>query len=265
MSSPTQGGGITGTPADQYKYCVAIAAGECISGSQAGDVYVNAPYVEYPFCNFPSQASNMADEFDICVGDNGMIYNSLTQMNNSVVDPSGTSERMLGKGLSRARITQAFWHPHAIADSNWLYFKDDYAQDIGDMVLLLQVPAPVTDSVNRLQFEPYTAATAAVPSGTKTAYVEFGYGEYGAPARMNCTTRAEVCATANPGGSPISMKTPFYFEQTEGSSLKPIGCAQGCNISIPVLPQHVVYFRWVFLNASGAVVARSAAYPAGVN
>jgi hypothetical protein len=265
VSSPQQGAVITGTAADQYQYCVADVAGECISGSAAGDVYINAPYVEYPFCNFPSQASNMADEYDLCIGDNGMIYNSLTQMNNTVVDPAGTNERMLSKGLSRARITTAFWHPHALADSKWLYFKDDYAQDIGDMILLLQVPSGVPDSVNRQQFEPLNVSSPTVLSGTATAFVEFGYGENGAPVRMNCTTRNEACATASPAGTAINLDAPFYFEKTEASRLKPIACTQSCSVVIPVLPQHVVYVRWVFLNPAGAVIGRSATYPVAMN
>jgi hypothetical protein len=265
VSSPKQGGGITGTTADQYKYCVVNVAGECISGSSVGDVYINAPYVEYPFCNYPAQASNMADEFDLCIGDNGMTYNSITQMNKSMTDTTGASERMLTKGLSRARITVAFWHPHAIADSNWLYFKDDYAQNVGDMILTAKVPEGTPDSVNRQQFEPQTLTATQVMSGTATVYVEFGYGEDGAPENLYCTTRAEVCASANPSGSPVNLNTPFYFETTEASQLKPVPCTSNCSVMVPALPQHILYFRWVFLNAAGAVIGRSATYANTVN
>jgi hypothetical protein len=34
---------------------------------------------------------------------------------------------------------------------------------------------------------------------------------------------------------------------------------------IPSLPQHVLYFRWVFLNAAGAVLGKSPTYANAVN
>jgi hypothetical protein len=207
----------------------------------------------------------MADEFDLCIGDNGTIYNSITQMNKSVTDATGESERMLTKGLSRARITVAFWHPHAIADSNWLYFKDDYAQDVGDMILTAKVPEGTPDSINRQQFEALTLTTSKTIAGSATAYVEFGYGEDGAPGNLYCTSRAEVCASANPAGSPVNLSTPFFFETTEASKLKPVPCTAGCGVMIPSLPQHVLYFRWVFLNAAGAVLGKSPTYANAVN
>ncbi len=39
VSSPATGNIIGGTAADNYKYCVANVAGECVTGSAVGDVY----------------------------------------------------------------------------------------------------------------------------------------------------------------------------------------------------------------------------------
>lgn len=262
VSSPAQGNTITGNASDNYKYCIANAPNECVSGSATGDVYVNAPFVKYPYCYFPGQATSLENEFDLCIGDNGMIYDSMTQMNGGVLDPTGTNERVLTRGLARARIADVFWHPHAIANSNWIYFKTSYADDVGDMILAAQVPRPITDGVNRLQFEPLVETVTSAPSGAATAYVEFGYGENGAPANLYCTSRAEVCAAA---GSGINLSNPFFFEQTEGSKIAPVACSASCSVTLPVLPQHVVYYRWVFLNSGGAVLARSGTYAAAIN
>lgn len=264
VSSPAQGNVISGSPADNYKYCVANVPGECISGSQVGDVYINAPYVAYPYCNYPSQASSMPDEYDLCIGDNGMIYNSLTQMNGMVTDTTGASERMLSKGLSRARITDAFWHVHALPNTDWIYFKTSYAENVGDMVFALQLPPPTMDSVQRTQFEPTTVKTPTVPSGTATAYVEFGYGEYGAPGNLYCTSRAEVCAATNATSS-IDLNAPFFFGQTEAASIHPIACSSSCTVVIPTLPQHVVFYRFVYLDGAGAMLARSGTYAIATN
>jgi hypothetical protein len=259
VSSPAQGDIITGNASDWYKYCLANEPNECISGSQQGDIYVNAPYVQYPYCNYPSQASSMPDEYDLCIGDNAIIYNSIMQVNGSVTDTTGASQRSLGKGLSLLRETDAFWHVHALANSNWIMFKTSYAQDVGDMIFSMELPPPTTDSVDRTTYETLTLTTPTLVEGMASAYVEFGYGEYTAPAHLYCTTRAEVCAVGQPNGE------PFWFAETEGSHLHPVPCANGCQISILVAPQHVVYARWVFLDNSGAVLGNSQIFANAVN
>jgi hypothetical protein len=259
VSSPAQGNMISGNPQDWYKYCVANVANECVAGSQQGDVYVNAPYVQYPYCNYPSQAASMPDEYDLCVGDNAVIYNSLMQVNGSVTDITGASQRSLGKGLSRVRETDAFWHAHALANSNWIMFKTSYAQDVGDMIFAMQLPPATTDSVDRTAYEMLTLTAPPMVQGTVSAYVEFGYGEYGAPANLYCTTRAEVCAAGQPNGE------PFWFDATEGSEIQPVPCSTGCQVSIPVAPQHVVYAQWVFFDGNGAVLGRSQVFASAVN
>jgi hypothetical protein len=259
VSSPAQGNVITGNQQDWYKYCVANVANECVSGSQQGDVYVNAPFVQYPYCNYPSQAASMPDEYDICIGDNAIIYNSLMQVNGSVTDVTGASQRSLGKGLSRLRETDAFWHAHALANSNWIMFKTSYAQEAGDMIFAMELPPPTTDSVDRTAYQTLTLTTPPMVQGMASAYVEFGYGEYGAPANLYCTSRAEVCAVGQPNG------VPFWFTVTEGSQLQPVPCSAGCQVSIPALPQHVVYAQWEFLDANGTVLGHSQVSASAVN
>jgi hypothetical protein len=259
VSGPAQGNVITGNPQDWYKYCVADVPNECVSGSQQGDVYVNSPYVQYPYCNFPSQAASMPDEYDLCIGDNALIYNSLTQVNGSLTDTAGASQRSLGKGLSRARETDAFWHSHALANSNWIMFKTSYAQEAGDMIFTMMLPPATTDSVDRTAYETLTLSTPLLAPNTSGAYVEFGYGEYGAPTNLYCTSRAEVCAAGQPSSD------PFWFDVTESSSLAPVPCSAGCQVSLPVLPQHVVYARWVFVDANGVILAASQVFATAVN
>ncbi len=205
------------------------------------------------------------DEFDLCIGDNGMIYDSMMQVNGSVVDLSGSQQRVLSKGLSLIRVNDVFWHPHALPNSNFLYFKTKYADNVSDAVFTIKAPSATTDSENRTQFVAVTVSNGgSAPAGTATAYVEFGYGEYGAPAKLYCTSRGEVCATGNTS-STINSAVPFAFEQTERSLIHPTACASSCSVTIPVFPQHVMMYRFVYLSSSNAVLGITGTYALAVN
>ena len=254
---------IGGTSADAFRYCVAAKTGECAAGSVAGDIFVNAPNVSRPYCHFPGQATGMADEIDLCIGNNAEVYNSIMQNGISWVDNYGTHQRMMTKGLSRNRLLVPFWHTHALPSANWILVHTNYAENVGDMVTLAKMPPPPPqDSVNRAAYIPMSV-TVKPPAGlgAVNALVEFGYGEYGTPAQFYCTSRAEACAVGpSTQAGTINAINPFFFETTEAASLTGTPCAVGCTIAVPTGSQRVVYGRVVYRNGSNQVVARGGSF-----
>ena len=257
------GSAIGGGTADAFRYCVAVAAGECRAGSAPNDIFVNAPDVSRPYCHYPGQATGMADETDLCIGNNSVVYNSIMENGISWVDNYGAHERMVTKGLSRNRILVPFWHTHALPSANWILVHTNYAQNVGDMVMLAKVPPPPPqDSVNRAAYIPLSVTVKPPPGlGATNAVVEFGYAEYGAPGQFFCTSRAETCAVG-PGAQAgsIDAVNPFYFETTEAAALAGTPCSTGCTIAVPAVSQRVVYGRVVYRNGSNQVVARGGAF-----
>ena len=91
------GSGIDGTAANSYKYCIARLDGECYAGSRAGEIYVNAPGVVFPFCqgnNTSGQTQPAAN--DICISDMPPLGESLVQASTIRPDFAGWYQRALG-------------------------------------------------------------------------------------------------------------------------------------------------------------------------
>ncbi len=78
--------------ADSYKYCVAAAVNECRQGSAVGDVYVNAPYIRYPYCLTAAQNGNLYDEYDICISGSLAIRDAITQTDMRYTDNEGHAD-----------------------------------------------------------------------------------------------------------------------------------------------------------------------------
>ncbi|MDQ6663240.1 MAG: hypothetical protein M3Z23_02470, partial [Acidobacteriota bacterium] len=262
ISSPATGDAIGTGAADSYKYCVAFLANECRAGSAPGDVYVNAPYVAKPYCTSPGQATPGSDDFDVCIGNNAMVYNSVMEVGLKYDDrprlalgnePNGGKfQRVLTNGFARNRLPSIFWHPNALANARWLLIDSPYGADgFRPEIFVVKVPTPQTDSVDRSNFFPVNVPTAAVPGGDN-AVVEFGYGENGDAGNYFCTSRAEACAVGKPGGA----ANPFYYLTSEAAALTGVPCSSGCTITVQAIPQRVLYGRILYRNAGGTVVAR---------
>jgi hypothetical protein len=97
-----------------------------------------------------------------------------------------------------------------------------------DICMIPVLPKPAVEIGNDFLTVPVAAGPA------NYAEVQFGYAEYGAPDAFYCTTRQEACNTSSPAG------TPFNWE---GEARHPAACSTGCNVKVPVLPDHVVYYR----------------------
>jgi hypothetical protein len=254
VSSAATGNTIPADPTGAYTYCVAAAANECRVGSAVGDVYVNAPYVHYPFCYIASQNGNLSDEYDICIAGSSAIRDAVVQIGMAKVDNSGIFQRVISKFV-RARTLSVFFTPYVFPDGKWLTFESNLGGDgsVNKPYLVAKIPPPAEDSINRSTFEPIDII---LPGGDQVtgAYVQFGYVENGAAGAFFCTSRAESCvATA----SAVDRATPFYLKQTEAPVWSPAPCSAGCKISIPGIPQRTLYYQYIYTSATGDVVYTS--------
>jgi hypothetical protein len=243
--------------ASQFTYCYAYVAGECYSGSSAGDVYVNAPHVQYPWCWYPGIAVQPDDVTSICIGDLGSHTANVVEFNASGNDWTGAATRRLGPAFIRYNQMHIFWN--LIAGPS-LSFFGSYGRWLdgvrSDALLASLPPMPQADSVSRNTFVPI-ALTLSPPPGLPlaSAVVEFGYAENGGAGAYYCTSRQETCIASSAG---INPATPFFYEQSEQFAGVP--CAAGCTVTVPAVPQRILYYRWKYLSAAGQAIAVSAAH-----
>ena len=235
-----------------YTYCVALAAGECYSGSAANDVFVNAPFVSHGYCYYAGNAVQSDDTNSICIGPLGAYTGNLTQFGVSQQDTYGAYSRRLGPAFSRWNQQSVFWNMSMSPNGELGFSQVRWLDGVrSENLVTVLPPYPVIDSPSRNGFVPVTVAIP--PQGAGSAIiVEFGYAENGPADSFFCVSRQETCVAAS---SSVSQTTPFYFAQSDRYSGVP--CASGCTVAIPALPQRVVYYRWKGLDTSGAVTSIS--------
>jgi hypothetical protein len=247
------GSSIAPDSSDSYKYCYALAAGECRAGSAAGDVYVNAPYVSYPYCLYPGIA--VYPDFNaICIGDLGAYTANLAQVGVASQDLLGSLSRRLGPNYARWNQQDVYWMVVATPGGELAFSQARVLDGVRSENLITVLPAyPAQDSTVRGTFIPIPVDTAPPPSlMVNDVIVEFGYAENGDPGSFFCTSRQESCVAVS---AAIDSSTPFFYEQAEAYSGAP--CSAGCAVAIPALSQRVLYYRWKYRDAFGRVIATS--------
>ncbi len=252
---------LTPFSSDQYKYCVALAAGECRFGSVAGEVYFNVPYLHYNFCYFPGQAGPGADSSDICVMNQAMVQDSILQVRmDGDPDMTGANQRVLTRGLAVSKMSVPFWNVLALPNSKWSIFRTRYISGIRPDAMLLKMPPADLSASGTVQprFLAVPLNVTAGPNGTDNAVVEFGYAENGAATDLFCTSRRETCVTGRAAESAaIDNANPFYYASTEVGSVKGTPCSNGCKIFVPAIPDRVLYYRVRYRDGGDQTVAVS--------
>jgi hypothetical protein len=236
-----------------YEYCYALGAGECYSGSSAGDVYVNAPYISTPYCSYAGIAIQGDDTNSICVGPLGAHTGNIVQFGTTQRDSTGIMTRRLGPAFARWNQYGVYWNTSATTNGQLAFSQVRWLDGVRhEDILTVLPPFPTGDSVSRNTFVPVRLHTPPTRGRGSNVVVEFGYGENGSADSFFCTSRQEACVAAS---STVNQALPFYYEQSETYSGVP--CASGCSVEIPALSQRVLYYRLKQLDASGAVVAVS--------
>lgn len=240
---------IDDTAANSYKYCIVRKAGECVSGSRVGQIYVNAPGVVYPFCqgnNVSGQTIPQAN--DICVSNMPAAGDGLIQFSTLYQDPNGAYARVLVKSLSgkvKSFIGTGGLMP---LPSGWIAFNANYLDSLSRQNFLVKLPPfPTSDGLDRntflsmpLNLKPPTGL------GVTNAIVEFGYQEFNG----YCTTRKETCVA----DAPAVGAAPFHFE---GENPAGAPCSSTCTIAIPAASQRILYYQVKYRDASNHVAAQT--------
>jgi hypothetical protein len=230
-----------------YTYCIPSNAGECRSSSTTTDVYVNCPNLVTLSCTAHDTGSQPSE--DVCVYEpvdaaGAPVVQRLTSKN----DRTGSlSTRVLARAPERWRRqwTNYTSNGKALPGGEWALYLARWVDDQYSGYYAVKVPPfPNVDSAIRNTFSPVTVQVNSVPPGTDNVVAEFGYG-----TNYYCTSRSEVCVATGTG--PVNETTPFAWASESYSGLP---CAAGCTLTIPALPQRVVYYRLKYRTATGTVL-----------
>jgi hypothetical protein len=240
VSGPTKGNTITdSTP---WTYCVALNAGECQTGSAAGEVYASVPQTAVR--GDQNCVSNWYEDNFPCVFSPPPQAAWGIQQDISRGDPSGVNWRRITMGFSGPGRQFEFASFIPDPTGTWAYMQGFWLDGVRNDYLIAQLPPwpnPQDVTTNRANFVT-RSVTAAADANLPAARVRFGYAENGAPGGFFCTARQEACVT---GGSPYSFQSENPVWQA---------CPSGCTIQIPAIPGRVLYFAIDRKDGNGNVI-----------
>jgi len=245
ISSASTGDVITGTAADAYKRCSALAVNECRTGSAVGDLYVNA----FGSSTGVGLQSNAIDTIDSSSYFGGGFYPSLMQRDFQVNDLNGTRARLLTRLFRTPKIFTVYDNTRHLTDGGALFSTVPNLEGRhSPIIMTLLPPLDLSQGAHpRNDFWPTPFVIPAGPGGTVNARLVFGYAEYGAADAGYCNERAEKCLFGD-------SSTPYSYASEGNAGLS---CAAGCTINAPGRPGYAVYGFAEYLNSGGSVIGTS--------
>jgi hypothetical protein len=210
---------------EPWSMCYALVKGECYSGSEAGETYVNVPgawddgncLVAQKWLTSPCVVSGWASA------------GGFRQQAIDADDKTGVRSRLLTYGLTSPGEHAPFTGVAVAPDGTFAIVSGQQIQGWGNVLLLVQAPPwKETEGGSRSQL---LGVPVEIPAGPRYAEVQFGYSRFGRPNSFQCTARSEACNTSG---------APYAFESEPRTLLD---CANGCTVSIPTIPGNLVYFR----------------------
>ena len=239
------------TSADWYKFCHVLIANECVSGSTAGQTYVNAPYVSSlnaVSCGGGTSSTPPVNDISIDEWYPGMsgIQEIATDRGN---DPIGRGVRLLTSAFSRKCSQSIFWNSREMALGTWVLTNvDNLDGTTAAAILIKKPPTPITTSQNLADFIQYVFNMGGGTTGD-TVKIQYGYAEYdqgqlATGAVPPCNPRNEGCFTDGSGANPY-----VWASETQHAT----ACSSGCNVTMNVLPApggRVVYFKRIRINGA---------------
>ncbi len=227
---------ITGNDADNWKYCVAEANEECVTGGRPGDVYLNVPGMTLDGLCGDSFYYRRPCFTSMVNG--GIGINQYGTKDRGLSHP----DRFLTAQFQRYNFTWTYSNAAPLPDGSWAITSGSWLEATRNDLLLFKIPPqPAVDGIDRGNFVPVPVSVPAM-AGARLARLRFGYAENGASTSYFCTSRRESCST---GGAPFRWVT-------ETQQLT--ACEQGCTISIPGISGRVVYYVADWFNDSGSLI-----------
>lgn len=265
-------GSSLGTGAgDNGKYCVALIANECVSGSTPNTIYFNAiTPLDFLFCT-SGDAPNPTIK-DICISPSGQMANAIPQLLTSATDATNATRRsrILTHSISGPRLNVAFPSAKQLPDASWNLFNaassrttppdpctasDSFPEEFCN-IWMVKNPAFPSISTDGSDFIP-TTINVTVPGGMgiTNVVVRFGYLEYGTKSQLRCRSRLETCTVNLASINAAPDLNPFRYP-TEGvggleTGLAGVACTTSCTVDLPTTRGRVVYYQVVYRSGSG--------------
>lgn len=258
-----------------YSMCQAQIAGECVTSSAPGDIYLDCPAISGAApAGCPNTTGGVFSNYG-CVWAWPTYAQAVTQIGVSPCKEGGfqilAGITYQGGGCD-ARVIQRDgapwtinnkWAGRELPDGSGMWNASMVAERT-EMTMLTLPPIPPKDTVNRSTWVPVPVSLRP-PAGlnVSTAIVEFGYD----PDLASCSpNRREVCVA---DASTISSNRPYKWASLGNAGdannlVTGVPCANGCTIPIPGLSQKVLYYRWKYRDGSGNVLAASQIMTAAV-
>lgn len=226
-----------------WQGCIAMNAGECVSGSQAGQIYEVVPHAT------TSQGCQINLMINTpCVAPMAPEVAGYGQHDISAADPLGLHDRVLTMALNGPARTNNYANMHALTNGDWgvttVAWGDGRRSDVWGIKL---PPLPSGDSNNRTTFIKVPVSMGGVAGST--VRIRFGYAEYGSDGNgqpLFCSpNRLEDCTTAPSNGDPYA-----FASETQNWT----ACTSACVVNIPAVSSRTLYYVIDRRLSNGSVV-----------
>jgi hypothetical protein len=243
VSSPA-----TGNTSDLpgWSYCRAFNANECVQGASAGSLYMSLPMAD-----LGSQcASSQFTQAIPCLYQPAPWSGQSIQFRIDLSDFSGLATRKFGYVHGHPGTAYEYSNCRPAADAQFMFCPGYWLDGVRSEWLAYRIPPALpADNVNRTSFVPVTLTYQGVTFASNIR-ARFGYLENGGDL-LRCTAYAQDCSTEIPSAS---TSDPYSFTN---EAVTRQGCVSGavCTVTIPSLPNRVLYYVVDRLDGSGNVVA----------
>jgi hypothetical protein len=230
-----------------FEWCLTLNAGECYPGSLVGDVYFNAPGVVNAYCTYEwsVMVNGQPITNDICLSQANPAVDGI-ELHSIANDPAGAKSRIISYGFGKPLGESIYANARTLPDGSWLFTSTQ----LGGIKLFKIPPMATNDGIDRTHYVPLPINIPKLVGASK-AIVKFGYMEDGNPNQLFCTSRQDSCIANASSVGP----TPFYFASENPTGL---ACGNGCTITVPAVPDRVIYTKVQYLDDSGNAIGDSA-------
>ena len=235
--------------------CRAFQSNECMEGSSPGNLYMSLPRADLA----STCASSQFTQAIPCLYQPAPWSGQNIQFRIDRTDFSGLTTRKFGYVHGHPGTTYAYSNCRPTSDAQFMFCPGYWLDGVRTEWLAYRIPSAFpSDSVNRTTFVPVNVTYQGVPFAVNIR-ARFGYLENGGDL-LRCTAYAQDCSTEIPIAA---ASDPFSFTN---ESVTRQGCANGalCIITIPSLPNRVLYYVIDRLDVSGNVISTSAMQAAAI-
>ncbi len=243
VSSPTTFGSAADLP--NWSVCVVRNVNECMFGSTVGQYYLSAPQADIQTNCISANFGNAVP----CLSAFGVVLGQFYQFRNDLSDLVGAGYRKFGFAHGHVGGQYGFTNCRFTPDGQFEMCPGYWMDGVRtDWIAMRTGQLPPVDSINRTNFVNVPVSVQPL-GGAMYVRARFGYLENGGDL-LHCTAYAQDCSTEIPSGASTD---PFSFTN---ETVTRQACANGasCTITIPTLPNRIVYYVVDRLDSNGNVL-----------